>query len=411
MKNQKYIIGVLVGMAIMAVAFFAYGYFASEESADIVEGHEDEPDHHGHGKTVELNDSQYANAGIELGWFEKKNMSEVVHANGYTKLPPQNQADVSVFATGLVKSIKVVEGQEVKKGAVLAYVESPEFTILQQNYLISKSNLEYLQLDYNRQLILREDKVNAQKVLEKTKTDLDAEQARYNSLKKQLSVLKINGDGDPISTIPIVAPISGHITEIYVNIGSSVAEGKALFSILDNSEMHVDLLLYEQDLPKVKEGQTVHFVLTNQSNKEIEGTIFNVGKSFENETKTVAVHAHIEDKDAALIPGMYVNALIDIGSNEVRTLPEAAIVEAEGRSFIFLYEKENDEEGEHSGHSHGPKKTHFSRIEVKTGPSQLGYIQVTPLEKIHKGDKIVMSGAYYLQSHLQKSESGGEHSH
>jgi cobalt-zinc-cadmium efflux system membrane fusion protein len=173
--------------------------------------------------------------------------------------------------------------------------------------------------------------------------------------------------------------------------------------------MHVDLLVYEKDLLKVKEGQTVHFVLTNQSNKEIEGTIFNVGKSFENETKTVAVHAHIEDKDALLIPGMYVNALIDIGSNEVKTLPEDAIVQAEGRSFIFLYEKENDEaeDPEQDGHSHGPEKTHFSRIEVKTGPSQLGYIQVTPLEKIHQGDKIVLSGAYYLQSHLQKEESGG----
>ncbi len=416
MKNQKYIIGVVIGMALMVVAYFTYDYFSGGETVEVVsenEAHEDEHNHHGHGKTVELNNSQYTNAEIELGWFEKKNMSEVVNANGYTKLPPQNQADVSVFTTGLVKTIKVIEGQEVKKGAVLAYVESPEFTILQQDYLVSKSNLEFLKLEYDRQTTLSTENVNAKKVLEKTKADLDAEQARFNSLKKQLAVYKINGDGGPVSTIPIVAPIAGHITEIYVNIGSSVEVGKPLFSIVDNSEMHVDLLVYEQDLPKVKEGQTVHFVLTNQSNKEIEGTIFNVGKSFENETKTVAVHAHIKDKDAALIPGMYVNALIDIGSNEVKTLPEGAIVQAEGRSFIFLYEKENDEDehGVDDGHNHGPKKTTFSRLEVKTGPTQLGYTQVTPLEKIHKGDKIVLSGAYYLQSHLQKSESGGEHSH
>ncbi len=345
MKNQKYIIGVVIGMALMVVAYFTYDYFSGGETVEVVsenEAREDEHPHHGHGKTVELNNSQYTNAEIELGWFEKKNMSEVVNANGYTKLPPQNQADVSVFTTGLVKTIKVIEGQEVKKGAVLAYVESPEFTILQQDYLVSKSNLEFLKLEYDRQTTLSTENVNAKKVLEKTKADLDAEQARFNSLKKQLAVYKINGDGGPVSTIPIVAPIAGHITEIYVNIGSSVEVGKPLFSIVDNSEMHVDLLVYEQDLPKVKEGQTVHFVLTNQSNKEIEGTIFNVGKSFENETKTVAVHAHIKDKDAALIPGMYVNALIDIGSNEVKTLPEGAIVQAEGRSFIFLYEKEND---------------------------------------------------------------------
>ncbi|MFT5818820.1 MAG: cobalt-zinc-cadmium efflux system membrane fusion protein [Crocinitomix sp.] len=413
MKNQKYIIGIVIGMAFMVALYFTYTYFSDEDTTEVVDEHADHADdqsnHHGHGKTVELNSSQYANAGIELGWFEKKNMSEVVHANGYTKLPPQNQADVSVFTTGLVKTIKVVEGQEVKKGAVLAYVESPAFTILQQEYLVSKSNLDFLKLEYDRQVTLSAENVNAKKVLEKTKAELEAEQARYNSLKKQLAVFKINGDGGTISTIPIVAPIGGHITEIYVNIGSSVEVGKPLFSIMDNSEMHVDLLVYEQDLPKVAEGQTVHFVLTNQSNKEIEGVVFNVGKSFENETKTVAVHAHIKNKDAALIPGMYVNALIDIGSNKVKTLPEGAVVQAEGRSFIFLYEKENDES--HEGHSHGGDKTTFSRIEVKTGPSQLGYIQVAPLQKIHQGDKIVLSGAYYLQSHLQKSESGGEHSH
>jgi cobalt-zinc-cadmium efflux system membrane fusion protein len=413
MKNQKYIIGIVIGMALMALLYFAYTAFTGAGTTQVVDEHadqaDDHDDHHGHGKTVELNSSQYDNAGIELGWFEKKNMSEVIHANGYTKLPPQNQADVSVFTTGLVKTIKVIEGQEVKKGSVLAYIESPEFTILQQEYLVSKSNLDFLKLEYDRQVTLSAENVNAKKVLEKTKAELEAEQARYNSLKKQLAVFKINGDGGTISTIPIIAPIGGHITEIYVNIGSSVEVGKPLFSIMDNSEMHVDLLVYEQDLPKVKEGQTVHFVLTNQSNKEIEGTVFNVGKSFENETKTVAVHAHIKNKDAALIPGMYVNALIDIGSNKVKTLPESAIVQAEGRTFIFLYEKENDEE--HEGHDHGPAKTTFSRIEVKTGPSQLGYIQVTPLEKIHQGDKIVLSGAYYLQSHLQKSESGGEHSH
>ena len=418
MKGKKYIIGGVVIAIIAVISYVGYNNYSNNSLVTEEDNHDDHSghDHGSERKKVKLNEAQYKNAGIDLGWFEMKNLSEVVDANGYTKLPPQNQADVSVFTTGLVKTIKVIEGEEVKKGQVLATIESPEFTILQQDYLMSKSNLEFLKLEHERQLILSVENVNAKKVVEKTKSELDVEQARFNSLEKQLSVFKINGDGRTISTIPIIAPISGHITEVYVNIGSSVEVGKPLFSIGDNSEIHVDLLVYEKDLLSVKEGQTVRFVFTNQSNKEYNGTIFNIGKSFENETKTVAVHAHIEDKEKELIPGMYVNALIDVGMNEVKTLPEGAVVQAEGREFIFLYVKANDEHSDHdddeSGHSHGgPKKMTFSRLEVKTGPSQLGYIQVTPLQKIHQGDKIVLSGAYYLQSHLQKSESGGEHSH
>ncbi len=70
-------------------------------------------------------------------------------------------------------------------------------------------------------------------------------------------------------------------------------------------------------------------------------------------------------------------------------------------------EGEKHEEGEEEHEA----EISFARIEVKTGATQLGYVQVTPLTEIHKGDKIVVKGAYYLQSHLQKGEGGGGHQH
>ena len=115
---------------------------------------------------------------------------------------------------------------------------------------------------------------------------------------------------------------------------------------------------------------------------------------------------------------MYVNALIDIGVNKVPALPVDAVIKAEGREFIFIWEKENsephEEHDESEKHKEGEaheKEITFARIEVKTGTAQLGYVQVTPLVNINHGDKIVVKGAYYLQAHLQKSEGGGGHSH
>jgi cobalt-zinc-cadmium efflux system membrane fusion protein len=352
-------------------------------------------------KEVHLNSAQYKAAGIITGGFEQKNLSEVINANGYTKLPPQNQADVSVYASGIIKSIKVIEGQYVKAGQTIATVQSPEYAELQEAYLTSKSNLEYLKLEFDRQKTLSDQNVNSKKVFQKTQSELQVEQARFQSLDQRLELMNIPKGGAIAATVNITAPISGHITEVNVNIGSSVEPGKSLFTIIDNSKMHVDLLVYEKDLYKVKPDQAVRFVLTNQNNTEIKGKIFSVGKAFENETKSVAVHADILNDKQMLIPGMYVNALIDVGSNTVASLPQESVVAAEGRQFIFLLEEVDTAKDEF----------HFQRIEVKTGTAQLGFVQITPLQQLPAEAKIVVKGAYYLQSHLVKSEGGGGHAH
>jgi len=169
------------------------------------------------------------------------------------------------------------------------------------------------------------------------------------------------------------------------------------------------LLVYEKDLFRIKVGQSVRFVLTNQGNQEIIGRIFSVGKAFQNESKSVAVHAAINNSTIGLIPGMYVNALIDIGKNDVETLPIDAIAKAEGKEFIFIQE-EHDEEPKSKGQE-VDTGVHFKRIEVKTGTTQLGFVQVTPLQEIPAGAKIVAKGAYYLQSTMSNSEGGDEHNH
>lgn len=423
MRNTK-----LKTTLVLLILAFAASCGKKEEAAPEVRPQAIESEEHAEdqNKEVELNEAQYSASDIVLGSFTPKNLSEVINANGYTKLPPQNQADVSVFVSGIVKGISIIEGQHVRKGQVIAAIESPEFTRLQEDYLTSKSNLDFLRLEYERQRILSEEEVNSKKVFQKTRAEYDVEKARFASLKRQLQTMNINPDSGPVSTVPVVAPISGFITEVQIKIGSNVQSGTPLVSIVDNSKLHVDLLVYEKDLAKVKPGQTVRFVLTNQDNTEITGKIFSVGKAFENETKSVAVHADIANERQQLIPGMYVNALIDVGANTVNALPVDAVVKAEGREFIFILEGGHEEKAgtpahdEQEGHEHEDgdnhlekkgKTYHFQRIEVKTGTAQLGFVQVTPLQEIEPDAKIVLKGAYYIQSHLLKSEGGGGHEH
>lgn len=402
----------IVLTSLIAMFSLCIGCGKKEEKLPVetTTGTPQKPEHESNIKKVELNEAQYNASEIVLGTFTPKNLSEVINANGYTKLPPQNQADVSVFVSGIVKSIAIIEGQKVKKGQLIATVESPEFTRMQEQYLTSKSNLEFLKLEYERQRILSEEEVNSKKIFQKTKSEYEIEKSRFNSLKHQLQTLNINTGAEPSSTVPVLAPISGFITELNIRIGSNVEAGKPLLSIVDNSQLHVDLLVYEKDLHKVKTGQNVRFVLTNQNNSEISGKIFSVGKAFENETKSVAVHADIANDKQQLIPGMYVNALIDVGANTVNALPVDAIVKAEGREFIFILEN-IDEETSAKGNNVKIKTYHFQRIEVKTGTAQLGFVQAAVLQEIPAEAKIVLKGAYYIQSHLLKSEGGGGHEH
>mgnify|MGYP003432101674 CR=1 FL=1 len=356
-------------------------------------------------KEVELNEAQFKAANIELGTFSKKNLSEVIEANGFTKLPPQNQAEVSVQTTGIIKSILFKEGQYVNKGQTLATIESPEFARLQEAYLTSKSNLNYLKLEFERQKTLNEEEVNSKKTFQKTKSDYEIEKARYNSLQMQLNVFNINANGEATATVGVKAPISGYVTTINIKIGSNVEIGKPLLSIVDNSKLHVDLLVYEKDLYKIEVGQTVRFIFTNQNEVEITGKVFSIGKAFENDTKAVAVHVEIANNNQKLISGMYVNALINLGTKEVFALPEDAIVKADGRAYIFVLEEGHEEKNETQ------KMNHFQRIEVKVGIKQLGFTQVNLLQKIDPNAKIALKGAYYIQSHLIKSDGGGGHAH
>lgn len=372
-----------------------------------------EEEHHDPEGVVELTATQVEATQIMFGNFERKNLSEVITANGYTKSPPQNQADVSVFMSGIVRTISVIEGQYVKKGQSIATFQSLEFNNIRlekakltEELLSEKANQDFLELEFARQKELSEQNVTAKKGFQKVSSELQAVTDKIKITKEQIDILDQNlrmGGNANTSVLAITAPISGYITDVKVKIGSSISANSVLFSIVDNSKIHVDLLVYEKDLFKIKEGQNVRFILTNQSNQEILGKIFSVGKAFQNETKSVAVHADINNKNSGLIPGMYVNALIDIGKNDVNTLPVEAVVKSGGKEFIFVSFEDEDEKEKGN--------FHFRRIEVKTGTVQLGFVQVTPLEELPESAKIVIKGTFYLQSTMDSAAGGEEHSH
>lgn len=361
---------------------------------------------------VALTASQYKTVGIETGIVEDRNLNKIIKANGYTTVPPQNSAEVSTLIGGTVKDIYVLEGTFVNKGKVLATIQNLEVIEMQEDYQSAVANVEYLQLEYNRQKTLSDENVNPRKTFQEVKAKLAAERARAQAAKNKLDALHVNTKGTT-SVVPIVSPINGFVGKINIAKGAFANTGVSLFEVVDNSQMHLDLNVYEKDLGSISIGQVIDFVLTNQSNKSIKGKIFGINKSFSNESKTVAVHAKIDPADAkGLISGMYVSANINITNATVPALPKDAVVRNADKYFVFIQEDEKAE-AKHD-HTAGEKEevheqeVHFKAIEVIPGTTDLGFTEVKFVNEIPTNAKVVTKGAFYL---LSAMKGGGEHEH
>jgi cobalt-zinc-cadmium efflux system membrane fusion protein len=361
---------------------------------------------------IELTSAQIKAVGIQIGNIEHKNLNSVIKASGQLVVPPQNKADVNVLVGGIIKQIYVMEGQAVSKGQVLVSLENTEFIKMQQEYLTTKNSFVFTQAEYQRQKELSAANAGTGKNLQQIEANYNAEKSKIITLEKQLQQLGINpasvANGNIISQVVIVAPIRGTIGHIAVNTGTYAEPGKPLMQIIDNSQIHCDLIVYEKDLFMVKIGQKVNFILTNQNNQEIQGEIYGVNKSFEDESKGIIVHAVI--KNAAkyrLIQGMYVTALIDVGKQQVSAVPVDAVVRSEGRDYIFSARPEHAETDSVKNGEAKEKEVsiQFKKVEVITGVSELGFIEIKPIDKLPENSKIVTKGAFYI---LSKSKGGAE---
>ena len=381
-----------------------------------------------HSETIELTNEQMKAVGIEIGKLELKNLSRVIKASGQLEVPPQNKADVTSLVGGVIKRILVLEGNYVTKGQTVATIENPEFIKLQQEYLSIKKGHTYTVQEFERQKELKDNDAGTGKIYQQAESNLMAERARLAGIETQMKQLGINpatvANGHIVTQIPIRAPITGVIGHINISVGTYIDVTNPLMDIVDNSNIHCDLLVFEKDLFKVKVGQEVNFILTNQDNRQITGRVYGINQSFESENKAVIVHAIIkEGAKHKLIPGMYVSALIKVGNENVTAVPVDAVVKSGGKEYIFVVDEEHHEQKVDNDHEkketeektvQGKKeeksatdehKTAFKMIEVITGVSELGYVQITFVGEVPENARVVTKGAFYI---LSKAKGEGE---
>lgn len=358
--------------------------------------------------TVEFTAAQYKTANLELGRIELKQISGTIKVNGELDVPPQQMVSISVPMGGFLKSSPLLQGSRVSKGQVIAVIENLEFIQLQQDYLEAKNQYEFAKTDYERQQDLAKENVNAQKTLQQAKTTYSSWQTKVNGLREKLNVMNIGlaslEEGKITGTIKLYSPINGYVTEVNVNIGKFVNPSDILFEIVDTEHLHAELTVFEKDVPKLKIGQKVRFTLANES-KERMATVYLLGREI-SANRTIRIHCHIDKEDTNLLPGMYLKAVVETGGIDVPSLPEKAIIDFQGKKYIFYQltdqphsQLKNESKEEHEA------EYHFTMIEIQVGNTEMGFTEVLLPENFPtETAQIVIKNAYAILSKMKNSE-------
>jgi len=365
---------------------------------------------------VSLTDLQMKTAGIELGTVELKNLKTSIKANGMLTVPNQNKGLVTSVNSGIIRTLLIQPGNFVRKGQTIATIVNPDIARLQQELQTTNAQISLNEIELRRQQELVQGNAAPLKNVQRVQTELATLRVTRNSLTKQLCTMGIStasvNRGNIITTMAIVAPISGTVSTVSAQIGSNVDPATPIAEIVNNSQLHLDLFVYEKDLPKLHAYQIIHFTLTNSPGKEYDAQVYSIGTAFASESKTIPVHAVVKGDKTGLIEGMNITAVISIGEKVVPTVPNDAIVTFQGQDYIFAVTNqkapEHHEEKEKQGGKQESEKAGitFERMQVVKGVSDIGYTEVTLVKNLPPNAKIITKGAFFANA---KMTNTGEH--
>jgi cobalt-zinc-cadmium efflux system membrane fusion protein len=393
-----------LALAFLFISMVSCGEFSSEEKKDSKAGqHSEENENH-----IELTNGQLENTNIEIGKAEMRSLGSEISVNGIIDVPPQGNISINIPYGGFLKYTEMLPGTKVKKGQLLAVIENPMFIDIQQDYLETLAEGEYLKTDFERQETLYKEEVSSAKVFQQSKSAYNINKARIDAMEAKLGLIGINlkslKAGKISPAVNIYSPVNGKVREVFSNIGKYVGPEDIIMDITDPNDLHVELTVYESDITKVQTGQKIRFSLANKPENWKEAEVYLIGSGVRDD-RSITVHGHLKEEYEDLWPGMFVNARIETGTSKSFTLPEVAVVRFKSKNYIFIDKGTTSEED--------VLKNNYEMVEVTTGISEVGIIQVNAVEKglNFETARIVIKDANTLLATAKNSDDGGGHGH
>ncbi|SHM39189.1 membrane fusion protein, cobalt-zinc-cadmium efflux system [Chryseobacterium carnipullorum] len=332
--------------------------------------------------TVRLSEKQVQTVGVTTTIIQSRTMEKLVRLNGKAEIAPSHISSVSSIMGGHIKSINVISGSHFKKGQILAVVEDPQFIQLQQDYLVTKAQLESARLNLNRQKDLNISKASSDKTLQTAQADYSTLHATLKGLEEKLRIIGINAkglsSGNIRSRINIVAPFSGFVSKIMVNSGQYINPSDTVFELINPAGLLLELKVFENDINDIKTGQGIMVYSNENPDLKLNAKIVSVVPSIENGGAAMAV-AKLSSPHSEFVKGMYINAEVSISGRNTLGLPNESVVSFENKNYVF----------EDLG------KASYKMIPVNVGISDDQFTEILKAEFL-KDKKIVQKGAYSL---------------
>jgi len=339
-------------------------------------------------KVVTLTPEQLKNVDLETTKPENRILSATLKVNGKIDVPPQNLVSISMQMGGYLKKTSLLPGMFVKKNSIIATMEDQQYIQLQQEYLTTLAKLNYAEKEYQRQKDLNQIQASSDKVFQMAEADFKNLKIVKSALAEKLRLIYINpnslSENNISKSVNIYSPVDGFVSKVNVNIGKYVSPTDVLFELIDPTDIHLNLKVFEKDINKLFIGQRVYAYSNSNPDEKHEAKIILISQDISDNEHSAEVHCHFEKYDKKLLPGMYMNAAIELKNAAQLSVQKDAIVSFEEKDYIFVKKSNNQ----------------YEMTEVVLGISENGFTAITTAEAI-KDKEIVIKGAYTLLMQLK----------
>ena len=336
-------------------------------------------------------------AQLKLATVTSQPVAETLRVAGRIDFDEQRLARIGATITGRVTEIDAVLGQTVKKGDVLARLNSSELSTQQLAYLKARAELELNRRNAERAKALFEADVIAAAELQRRQSEYQISVAETRAAADQLQLLgvtpaaieRLGKHGAVNSLTPVVATLSGVVVERKLAQGQVVQPADALFVVADLSNLWAVAQVPEQQVSQVKAGQSVSIEVPALGNEKLLGKLIYVGQTIDPETRTVLVRTALDNSDGRLKPAMLASMLIEAKPADRLVIPASAVVRENDMDHVFVAEEAGA----------------FRLVRVKLGVEQGGLRVV--LSGLKGQERVVVDGAFHLNNERNRKEMEG----
>jgi cobalt-zinc-cadmium efflux system membrane fusion protein len=327
---------------------------------------------------------------IEYITTEVSHFSPKVELLGETEALPDAIIDVPARVSGRLTSIHFIEGDQVKKGQILATIDSPELTKLRSNYMTTKTKYFAAEQNYERIKSLVQMNLAAKQELIDAESNLKVIRAERVSAEENL---RVNGlaISDSVSGIyHVIAPRSGLAIMRNAVPGSQIPGNQTLTTIAELSELWFQGKIFEGDLHLLKEGDTAKVVLNAYPDFQFLGKLNHIGEKVDPISRTIHARILFKNLERKGKIGLFGKAFVEISPKEGIKIPSNAIQVLQERKYVFIQIAPNT----------------YKWNEIKTGAVIDTETEI--LSGLVTSEKVVTNGSFELKAILFKSTFGEE---